>query len=257
MSQKNYKKYANKVTSYLSVTHQYKKRIYEDIIDQLNEYGDDADPETVMGHPCQVATEFQENIEEQYFVKPNKQSYRYSKLYRSDREFMGLPFVSVNLGTMGMAKGIIAIGDVAVGVVAVGGFSLGIVSFGGMGMGLFVFGGLALAGLLGIGGVAIAGGVAMGGAAVAYHLAMGGSAVAHTLAVGGAAQSSLIAIGDDTKGLLNFYHTHYQYQGVKPLLAQSINLVDLASIGDKIQSLAPSVPKWAIKLTEWIISISN
>lgn len=253
MSQKDYKKYANKVTSQLSVTHQYKKRIYEDIVEQLNEYGEDADPESIMGHPCQVATEFQENIEDKYFVKPTKQTYRYSKLYRSDKELMGLPLVSVNLGTMGVAKGIIAIGDVAVGVVAVGGFSLGILSFGGIGMGLIAFGGLALAGLLGIGGVAIAGGVAMGGAAVAYHLAMGGSAVAHTLAVGDAAHSSLIAIGDETKGLINLYKSSYQTLGGNALLSKMVGSTDPQTIGETIKSLLPEVPQWALKVTKWVL----
>lgn len=83
-----------------------------------------------------------------------------------------------------MAKGWIAIGDVAFGViVALGGLSFGGISFGGLAIGGICLAGLGV-GVYAFGGAAI-GIYAVGGLAVAWHSALGGGAIAGKYAVGG------------------------------------------------------------------------
>ncbi len=113
----------------------------------------------------------------------------------------GMPLVHVKFSrfsrTPGIAKGIIAIGDVALGMVSIGGLALGLVSLGGLSLGLLLaFGGFALGGFA-LGGAAV-GVVAVGGAAVGVY-AFGGAAVASELAVGGAAVGR-VAVGDAVQG---------------------------------------------------------
>ena len=85
--------------------------------------------------------------------------------YRSEASFLGLPLVHVHFGPRArgqrrrVAKGWIAIGDLALGLVAFGNLALGVFALGGMSLGLFCFGGVAA------GGIAL-GGVALGFAAV-------------------------------------------------------------------------------------------
>jgi hypothetical protein len=113
--------------------------------------------------------------------------------YKSGFELLGLPFVHVAMGEMeggrwkrGIARGWIAIGDVAFGVL----FSAGGIAFGGIAVGGVALGALALAGLaLGgysLGGLAV-GYLSVGGLAVAFQGALGGAAIAKTFAVGGLA----------------------------------------------------------------------
>jgi hypothetical protein len=120
----------------------------------------------------------------------------------TQRKLFGWPLASVAWGPnpmtgerSGVAKGIVAVGDVAVGVVAVGRVAVGLVSVGGTVAGMLGLGGISM-GLLAVGGVAIggfaAGGVALGGWAIGGlavgFKALGGLAVgAH--ARGGAAFS--------------------------------------------------------------------
>lgn len=113
--------------------------------------------------------------------------------YRSERQLFGLPLVHIVSGNrvdpvtgrLRIAKGIIAIGPIAVGGLAFGGTSLGVLSFGGLSLGLIASGGAAVGVLLGVGGAAI-GFVAIGGAAVGYY-ALGG-AVLGVHALGGNVQ---------------------------------------------------------------------
>lgn len=121
--------------------------------------------------------------------------------YVSKTRFLGLPLVHVKFSrftrTPGVAKGIIAIGDVALGVVSIGGFALGLFSLGGLSLGLLLaLGGLALGGFA-LGGAAI-GFVAFGGAAIGVY-AFGGAAVASELAVGSAAVGR-VAVGGAPTG---------------------------------------------------------
>ena len=95
------------------------------------------------------------------------------------------------------AKGILAVGNIALGVFALGGISAGLFSIGGISLGLlFSLGGLSMGGLT-LGGVSVGlfalGGFAMGG------YAAGGCAVAARIAAGGFAAAP-VAIGDQTSG---------------------------------------------------------
>jgi len=107
--------------------------------------------------------------------------------YRSKTEILGLPLVHIVYGLpihpvtgrFRVAKGIVAIGNIATGGLAIGGVSLGIVGFGGVAVGLVAVGGLAV-GLLALGGMAI-GLVAVGGGAVGYYALGGGAWGKHAL----------------------------------------------------------------------------
>lgn len=101
--------------------------------------------------------------------------------YRSQIEVLGWPLVhiasgiDVRTGRLRIARGIIAIGNVAVGGLAIGGVALGGLSVGGVGLGVLALGGIA-------GGV-----VALGGMALALYLAVGGMAISTMYAIGGLA----------------------------------------------------------------------
>jgi hypothetical protein len=113
--------------------------------------------------------------------------------YRSSVRLFGLPVIHVTTGEIvdgrphrGIAKGWIAIGDIAFGLLfAAGGVAVGGVAVGGLAGGVLTVGGLAV-GLGAVGGLAI-GGLAAGGAAFGWSAAFGGLAFARYLAVGGAA----------------------------------------------------------------------
>ena len=117
----------------------------------------------------------------------------YGYEYRSERQLFGLPLVHIISGNkidpvtgrLRVAKGIIAIGPIAVGGLALGGFSVGIFSFGGLSLGLVATGGVAIGVLLALGGAAV-GLVAIGGAAAGYYALGGGVLGVH--AFGGNAQ---------------------------------------------------------------------
>lgn len=135
--------------------------------------------------------------------------------YKSKKTIKGIPLVHVNFRRVGIAtaKGIIAIGNVAIGVVALGGISIGVLAVGGLALGLLLalggfsvaacgvaFGGLA-AGLIAFGGMAF-GGFAIGGGAIGTY-AIGGLAKSNHIAWGGYAEG-IVAVGDEVKGLATF-----------------------------------------------------
>lgn len=111
--------------------------------------------------------------------------------YRSQTEIAGIPLVHVCTAQPdgpGVARGWIAIGDMAFGVVfAVGGLAIGGITLGGASLGFLAVGGLAVGGLS-LGGLSI-GVVALGGMALGVQLAVGGGAVSAGAAVGGTARS--------------------------------------------------------------------
>jgi len=99
----------------------------------------------------------------------------------SDLRILGWPLYAVEIGgdpatgrTRGVARGIIAVGDVAVGLVAVGGVAVGVLPVGGISIGVLSVGGVAI-GFAALGGLAV-GGLALGGVALAPY-AMGGIAL--------------------------------------------------------------------------------
>ncbi len=119
--------------------------------------------------------------------------------YVSSARLFGLPLVHIAFGPQrggprGIAKGIIAIGDmafgvvfalggVAVGGVSIGGLSVGVLALGGGALGCVAVGGLAV-GLIALGGLAV-GVLAIGGGAIGYY-AVGGGAIGVHAAGGGA-----------------------------------------------------------------------
>lgn len=134
--------------------------------------------------------------------------------YKSRRTLFGLPLVHIRLGHrgIGVARGIFAVGNIAVGVFTLGGISLGLFSFGGASLGLLLaLGGLAVGGIS-IGGCSI-GLVALGGCAIGWlavgggafgAYAMGGGAVASQIAVGGSASAHLAIGRESASGALTF-----------------------------------------------------
>jgi len=102
--------------------------------------------------------------------------------YKSETQILGLPLIHIAFGVdpqtlrPRVAKGIIAIGNIAFGLLfSLGGLAMGGISIGGLSAGMAAFGGLAL------------GGIALGGAAVGLFGALGGLAVSGFYAVGGLA----------------------------------------------------------------------
>lgn len=102
--------------------------------------------------------------------------------YRSTASIGNWPLIHICTGidpiTMRprMAKGIIAIGNIAVGGVAIAGLACGVVTVGGASCGvLFALGGLAVGFGISIGGLAV-GAIAVGGAAIGFIYAIGGAA---------------------------------------------------------------------------------
>lgn len=101
--------------------------------------------------------------------------------YESRWKVFGVPMLAVAGGpdeskgeTRGVARGLIAVGDVAVGLIAVGGVATGGLAIGGISVGALGLGGVSLGGLI-LGGVALGYG-AMGGVAVGQY-ARGGVAL--------------------------------------------------------------------------------
>jgi hypothetical protein len=116
--------------------------------------------------------------------------------YKSSIRLLGLPLVHVAIGppigspgVRGIAKGWIAVGDIAFGIVfALGGIAVGALSVGGVSVGILALAGLSI-GIWSVGGLAL-GAFALGGGAIAVWAANGGLAVANEYALGGLAIGS-------------------------------------------------------------------
>ncbi len=129
--------------------------------------------------------------------------------YKSKRRIFGMPLfhfvqgplIDPSTGSIKVARGFFAMGNIAVGIFAFGGFSAGIFSFGGFAVGLAaVFGGVALGAGISVGGLAV-GTIAIGGCAVGYY-ALGGAAFG-VHALGGNARDPHL------EGLLGkYFHKH-------------------------------------------------
>lgn len=161
--------------------------------------------------------------------------------YKSRRTLFGLPLVHVRFGpyNFGVARGIFAVGNIAVGVFTLGGLSFGVFSLGGLCVGLllslggialggFAVGGLAV-GLLAIGGCAV-GLVALGGGAFGAY-AIGGGAVGTKIAIGSSAKAPL-AIGIQSASGLRTY-----FAGTDPALLESAIRTSAAGLPHFLQDL--------------------
>lgn len=149
--------------------------------------------------------------------------------YKSRLKIGQIPLVHIHFGYgKKVAKGIIAIGNIAIGVISIGAVATGLLSFGGLALG-----GIALAGagvgILAIGGVSI-GCFALGGMAIGIY-ACGGLAIASKIAIGGAAFGH-IAIGAKATGEYCLLGSQISFQEVKTFL----------------QSIPEDIPGWLINL---------
>ena len=87
--------------------------------------------------------------------------------YRSKEEINGWPLIHINFGTNPetgrplVAKGVVAIGNIAFGIVSIGGAAFGVVTLAGFGLGIVSLGGIAI------------GIVALGAVALGYEYALG------------------------------------------------------------------------------------
>lgn len=109
----------------------------------------------------------------------------YSFEYVSKRKIFGVPLVHVVYGPVWLvgfrpARGIVAVGNIAIGAVALGGVAVGGIALAGISLGLVSLAGIAIGLGFGLGGIAT-GYVAVGGVAVGVY-AFGGAALGtHTL----------------------------------------------------------------------------
>lgn len=176
-----------------------------------------------------TSTEAAQNIHNNHDVM-SKLKYHYE--YKSKRTWRGLPLVHINFGRgIYVAKGIIAIGNIAIG-----GLSLGIIALGGLCLGLLSLGLISMAGLavgllMSLGGIAIGtvaiGGVALGIVAVGGlsigMFSLGGCAIASHIAIGGYATGH-IAIGDTVKGAQTLLIQQNEFSSIRA--EQVRNIID-------------------------------
>jgi len=144
--------------------------------------------------------------------------------YRSSRSLFGLPLVHILGGRRPpgrkkrVAKGWLAVGDVAVGflafgsqaygAVACGGIAFGGLCWGGVSLGMMAFGGLA-AGAYSCGGLAL-GYFAFGGAAYGYAV-IGGYARGHYAMGGDVDGEYVLGNGREDQAALDFFHDSFPY----------------------------------------------
>jgi len=175
----NKDKYINDVLKNIDADRNTLKRIREDLFQRID-IAEENDPffDVVLeiGHPVEVAKEFNENLElsRGLYEQIGFPSFMNSREFVSRRKLFGLPLIHVNVGGRyqnKVAKGIIAVGDVSIGVISFGGVALGGLSFGGVSIGLIALGGVAVGGVA-LGGVAV-GGIALGGVAVGIAKVIG------------------------------------------------------------------------------------
>lgn len=181
----------------------------------------------------QPKTEDDSSVAEQLAVLTNYVKRQQPYEYKSQATLLGLPLVHVHLsrgnGRPAVAKGILAVGDVAFGAVALGGLSAGLVSLGALSLGLILaLGGLS-AGLFALGGISL-GAYAFGGIAIGY-CALGGVACASELAVGGVA-CARVALGDAA-------------QGTSTLLLHAASEAEIVAF---LQKHCPDAGAWLIRL---------
>ena len=98
--------------------------------------------------------------------------------FRSKEEINGLPLIHINIGTNPetgrplVAKGVVAIGNIAFGVVSIGAAAFGVVTLAGFGLGVVSLGGIAI------------GIIALGAVALAYEYALGAVVLSAKAAIG-------------------------------------------------------------------------
>ncbi len=125
--------------------------------------------------------------------------YGWNYEYKSEAELFGLPLIHIaqgvdlKTGAPRVAKGIIAIGNLAVGVFALGGLAVGVVTLGGGSIGVLALGGFAVGGIT-LGGVSIGALLAFGGLAISTAYAIGGLALAPNFLGGNGADPEFLRL---------------------------------------------------------------
>ncbi len=152
--------------------------------------------------------------------------------YQSRARLLGLPLVHIATGQhldggyrRGIAKGWIAIGDIAIGVLfGAGGLATGAVCVGGLAAGGLAIGGLVM-GLAAVGGLAF-GFLAVGGAALGSSGALGGLAIAGEFARGGVA----LAFHANDLSADEYFNGHPFFRSASLLMQYSMALVALVFV---------------------------
>lgn len=144
--------------------------------------------------------------------------------YKSKRELFNLPLIHINIGRgIHVARGIIAIGNIAMGLLSIGIIALGGLCIGALGLGIVSLAGIAIGLLLSTGGIAIAA-VALGGFALGIF-SLGGLSIG-MFSFGGCAIASHIAIGGYAKGHIAIGET---VNGVRTIVIQNHNFNNINS----------------------------
>lgn len=166
--------YIEEVLKLIAAPRKVKRRVAEDLNQRIDEAIDDDvyyDVYEQMGEPSELAEEFNNNLETDKNYYGIQIGIPYSSIkayeYKSKTSLFGLPLVHINTGGSYMtkkAKGIIAIGDIAVGFVSIGGVSTGVIAIGAVAVGPLAFGAVAVGGIA-LGAVAV-GAVAFGAVAI-------------------------------------------------------------------------------------------
>jgi len=98
--------------------------------------------------------------------------------YRSTNEINGWPLIHINLGTDPftgrplVAKGVVAIGNIAFGIVSIGAVAFGVVTLAGFGLGIVSLAGIAI-GITTLGAIALGYEVALGAIVLPAKFALG------------------------------------------------------------------------------------
>ncbi len=248
--------YVENVLDHMVVDEGMKERIKKDLYQHINEVSTDTNIDIVlrnMGEPKEVAKEFMDTIyqdKEDVIEKLiqertlNKNLLNNAYEYKSKIHIFGIPLVHINLSrvkltkNLRVAKGIIALGDIALGVLAIGGITAGVISLGGIGLGLLTFAGIALGGVS-FGGVSV-GALAIGGVAIGLG-SMGGVAIGN-IAIGGYARGT-VAVGGKAVG-------DYIISGGSE--GPNYNLSDVNATKEEVYNLIKTAYP---QLSSWIIRI--
>ncbi len=216
IDEKKIKAYGRAVMMRILADRETKKRMEREVLAMVRDRVFDSgrnDPYEFLGDPSVFAREYLDEMRTIYpkarYIgggggRTTGRSYGYE--YTSKTTVMGIPLVHINTRPLGLAKGIIAIGSVAVGVISLGGISLGVISLGGISLALSLsLGGVSASLWVAFGGLAVALYMAVGGLAIAYDIAIGGAALAKNYALGGFA-SARVAIGGEARGIIAVYY---------------------------------------------------
>ena len=118
--------------------------------------------------------------------------------YRSEEEIGGWPLIHINIGKNPetgrplVAKGVVAIGNIAFGVVSIGAAAFGVVTLAAFGLGIVSLAGFAI-GIVALGAVALGYEFALGAAVLSPNIAIGATGIEFPAVVGSLIFATAIA----------------------------------------------------------------